>query len=115
MKFYHVGNDAPELRPGQNVDWSYEPSVGPFMSLNARDVVVAAKGTLSQTLALACFACGEGCRQMGTLHAGDLSGKPGSAKGRRERTVLLGELIQPPGGGGGFKPIMQLNGPCRYQ
>jgi len=36
-----------------------------------------------------------------------LAGKPGDAKGKRERTKLLGETIQPRGGGG-FKPVMQL-------
>lgn len=56
---------------------------------------------------LCCFACTEGCSEHGTLHAGELQGDPGSMKGNREKTKLLGESFQPRGGGG-IRPVMQI-------
>jgi len=106
VRFYHVGSDAPELQPGQTVDWSYEPNGDPFMTFEREGCDCCCKG-LCPKPCLCCFSCGDGCRQVGTLHAGDLTGRPGEAHGKRERAKLIGETIQPVGGGG-FKPIMQL-------
>jgi len=106
VKFYHVGADAPELQPGQKVDWSYEPSGTPFMTFEREGCDCCCKGICPKPC-LCCFACGESCSQVGTLHAGDLTGLPGDTNGTRDRTKLLGETIQPRGGGG-FKPIMQI-------
>jgi len=104
VKFYHVDASAPELQPGQKVDWAYEPSGTPFMTFEREGCDCF--GSCPKPC-LCCFACNESCSQVGTLHAGDLAGKPGDAKGKRERTKLLGETIQPRGGGG-FKPVMQM-------
>lgn len=56
---------------------------------------------------LCCFACTESCADGAQFYAGDLEGNPGVFKGERERTKLLGEMIQPVGGGG-FKPVLQI-------
>jgi hypothetical protein len=56
---------------------------------------------------LCCFACKESCAERSQLYAGDIAGHPGVLKGARDRTPLLGEMIQP-SGGGGFRPVMQL-------
>jgi len=106
VKFYLVGKDAPELKPGQKVDWSYEPSSEPFMTFEREGCDFCITGACPKPC-IGCFACSEGCREHGTLHAGALHGKPGEKKGNRERAKLLGETVQPPGGGG-FKPIMQM-------
>lgn len=106
VKFYHVESNAPELQPGQTVDWSYEPKNEPFMTFEREGCDCCFKKICPKPC-LCCFACGEGCQQVGTLHAGDLTGRPGELKGKRERVTLLGESIQPRGGGG-FKPIMQM-------
>lgn len=106
VKFYLVGKDAPELKPGQKVDWSYEPSGSPFMTFEREGCDCCFTGACPKPC-IGCFACSESCQEHGTLHAGELTGTPGDAKGKRERTKLLGESVQPPGGGG-FKPIMQM-------
>lgn len=106
VKFYLVGKDAPELKPGQNVDWSYEPTSPPFMTFEREGCDCCFKGLCPKPF-LGCFAGGEGCRETGTLHAGELTGRPGEMHGGRDRNKLLGESIQPPGGGG-FKPVMQM-------
>jgi hypothetical protein len=111
VKFYLVDqNNAPELQPGQKVDWTYDPSAGgqnfPFMTFEREGCDCCCKG-LCPKPCLCCFACTPGCSELGTLHAGDLPGRPGEANGKRERNKLLGESIQPKGGGG-FKPVMQL-------
>jgi len=110
VKFYHVAASAPELQPGQLVDWSYDPSEeaggSPFMTFEREGCDCCCKG-LCPKPCLCCFACKESCSQVGTLHAGDLAGEPGDAHGKRDRTKLLGETIQPRGGGG-FKPVMQM-------
>jgi hypothetical protein len=106
VKFYHVGKDAPELKPGQKVDWSYEPGGSPFMTFEREGCDCCFSGSCPKPC-IGCFAITEGCRETGTLHAGDLSGQPGDKKGKRERQNLLGETVQPPGAGG-FKPVMQM-------
>jgi len=109
VKFYHVDASAPELQPGQMVDWSYDPSesgTAPFMTFEREGCDCCCKGICPKPC-LCCFACKESCSQVGTLHAGDLTGVPGDAQGKRDRTKLLGETIQPRGGGG-FKPVMQM-------
>lgn len=106
VKFYHVDKDAPELKPGQKVDWSYEPSGDAFMTFEREGCDCCFTGPCPKPF-IGCFAFSEGCQEHGTLHAGDLSGNPGEKKGKRERAKLLGESVQPPGGGG-FKPIMQM-------
>lgn len=104
IKFYLVDSNAPELKPGQKVDWSYEPSGSPFMTFEREGCDC---GRPCPKPCLCCYACTEGCREIGTIHAGDLTGKPGAMKGTRERASLMGESIQPTGGGG-FKPLMQI-------
>ncbi len=106
VKFYHVGKDAPELKPGQRVDWSYEPQGEAFMSFEREGCDCCFTGPCPKPC-ICCFACSEGCQENGTVHAGELTGAPGSTKGNRERAKLIGESVQPPGGGG-FKPIMQM-------
>ena len=105
-KFYHVGKDAPELKPGQKVDWSYDPAESgtPFMTYERDGCDCCCTGECPKPC-IGCFACGEKCRDGGTLYAGDRTGKPGS--GDRDTAKLLGEVVQPPGGGG-FKPVMQM-------
>jgi len=110
VKFYHVGKDAPELKPGQMVDWSYEPSGEPFMTFEREGCDCCFTGPCPKPC-LCCFACGEGCSESATLTAGGLTGSPGDQKGRWDRSKLVGETIQPPGGGG-FKPLMQLMERC---
>jgi hypothetical protein len=41
------------------------------------------------------------------LHAGDIEGKPGEKKGSRDLHNMLGQSVQPKGGGN-FKPVMQI-------
>lgn len=106
VKFYHVDKDAPELKPGQKVDWSYEPSGTPFMTFEREGCDCCFTGPCPKPC-ICCFACNESCSETATLHAGGLDGKPGEKKGNRERAMLLGESVQPPGGGN-FKPIMQM-------
>ncbi|VEU38955.1 unnamed protein product [Pseudo-nitzschia multistriata] len=106
VKFYMVGSDAPEIKPGEKIDWSYEPSGAPFMTFEREGCDCCFKGACPKPC-IGCYACTEGCRDIGTLHAGDLDGKPGEKDGKRERVSLIGESIQPKGGGG-FKPVMQM-------
>jgi hypothetical protein len=103
LRFYHVGKDAPELVPGQKVDWSYEPSSPPFMTMEREGCDC---GGPCPKPCLFCFACTEGCSEHATIHAGDLVGEPGATKGSRDRAKLLGESLQPIGGGG-CRPVMQ--------
>jgi hypothetical protein len=56
---------------------------------------------------LCCFACTPGCSETSVLHAGDMEGNPGEAKGSRDLVNMLGQTVQPKGGGG-FKPVMQI-------
>lgn len=106
VKFYLVGDDAPELQPGAKVDWSYKPSGDAFMTFEREGCDCCCTGPCPKPW-IGCFACGEGCRQTGALYAGSLEGKPGEKMGQRERTKLLGETVQP-FGGGGFRPVMQI-------
>lgn len=55
------------------------------------------------------FACREDCADKTSLYAGNMPAEamPGETKGQRERTNLLGECVQPLGGGR-FKPVMQV-------
>ena len=110
VKFYLVGKDAPELKPGQKVDWSYEPSGDPFMTFEREGCDCCGKGACPKPC-IGCFACSEGCQEHGTVHVGNLEGMPGEKKGKRDRANLLGETKQPKGGGG-FKPIMQVMERC---
>jgi len=75
VKFYHVAASAPELQPGQLVDWSYDPSEeaggSPFMTFEREGCDCCCKG-LCPKPCLCCFACKESCSQVGTLHAGDV-------------------------------------------
>lgn len=103
LKFYHVDKDAPELTPGQKVDWTYEPTGSPFMTMEREGCDC---GGPCPKPWIGCFACAPGCSESATLHAGDLTGEPGEMKGNRDRAKLLGESVQPCGGGG-FKPVMQ--------
>lgn len=104
VKFYLVGKDAPELKPGQKVDWSYQPSDGPFMTFERPGCDCCFSGACPKPC-IGCFACSEGCMEMGTMYAGDVAGDPGD--GARDSSKIIGESVQPPGGGG-FKPVMQL-------
>jgi len=108
VKFYLVGKDAPELIPGQKVDWSYDPAdkESPFMTFEREGCDCCCTGPCPKPC-LFCFACSDGCLEKGELHAGDMVGKPGEKKGQREKAKLLGQSVQPPGGGG-FKPLMQI-------
>jgi len=106
VKFYHIDKDAPELKPGQKVDWFYEPSGEPFMTMEREGCDCCGKGACPKPC-LCCFACNKECSEVATIHAGDLAGAPGGAKGTRDRAKLLGESVQPPLGGN-FKPIMQI-------
>lgn len=110
VKFYHVSRDAPELKPGQTVDWSYEPRGDPFMTFEREGLDCCCTGACPKPL-IGCWACTEACSEVGTLTAGNLDGNPGDQKGRRDRSKLIGETIQPPGGGG-FKPLLQLMERC---
>lgn len=56
---------------------------------------------------LCCFACTPACSEQSVLHAGDIEGKPGEKKGSRDLLNMLGQTVQPKGGGG-FKPVMQI-------
>jgi len=59
---------------------------------------------------LCCFTCKPGCAEKASFYAGNIdieASKPGSTKGTRETTLLLGESVQPITGGG-FKPVMQV-------
>lgn len=57
---------------------------------------------------LCCFACTPGCSDKSSFYAGDIVGSvPGSSNGTREKTMLLGEVVQPITGGG-FKPVLQV-------
>lgn len=56
---------------------------------------------------LCCFTCKPGCADKSSFYAGDVVGRPGETEGARERTMLLGESVQPITGGG-FKPVMQV-------
>jgi len=105
-KFFLVGSDAPELKPGQTVDWSYQPAGSPFMTFEREGCDCCFKGLCAKPC-LGCCAFSDGCREIGTLHAGELTGRPGELHGQRERASLIGESIQPVGGGG-FKPLMQM-------
>jgi len=108
VKFYLVGKDAKELKPGEKVDWSYDPSDkgSPFMTFEREGCDCCFSGACPKPC-IGCFACSEGCQERGQLHAGDLSGLPGQKKGQRDTARLLGESVQPRGGGG-FKPLMQI-------
>ena len=56
---------------------------------------------------LCCFACKESCSDASQLYVGDLDGDPGVLKGAREKTALIGGMVQPITGGK-FKPVMQI-------
>jgi len=59
---------------------------------------------------LCCFACTPACSDGATLYSGDMGGlgmKPGELLGQRDRTYMIGEIIQPVNGGK-FKPIVQV-------
>jgi hypothetical protein len=59
---------------------------------------------------IGCWACKPQCADKATLYSGDLASGgaiAGEFKGNRERTQLIGETVQPLGGGG-FKPILQI-------
>jgi len=105
VRFYLVGKDAPELKPGQKVDWSYEPSGLPFMTFEREGCDCCLGSAPCPKPCIGCFACNESCRQNGVLYSGDLTGQPGASN--KDRSKLLGESVQPTGGGG-FKPIMQI-------
>jgi hypothetical protein len=103
IKFYLMDKDAPELVPGQKVDWSYSPSAPPFMTMEREGCDC---GGPCPKPCIGCFACTEGCSESAAFYAGDLSGEAGSLKGGRERTKLIGESVQPKLGGG-TRPVMQ--------
>jgi hypothetical protein len=105
VRFYLVGKDAPELKPGQKVDWSYEPSSPPFMTFEREGCDCCIGDGPCPKPCIGCFAVSESCRQNGVLYSGDLTGQPGASN--KDRSKLLGESVQPPGGGG-FKPVMQI-------
>ena len=103
IKFYLMDKDAPELTPGQKVDWSYEPKSPPFMTMEREGCDCG--GPCPKPF-LGCWACTEACSERATLYAGDVEGEPGEKQGERERTNLIGESVQPQFGGG-VRPVMQ--------
>lgn len=103
VKFHLMDKDAPELTPGQKVDWSYEPKSPPFMTMEREGCDC---GGPCPKPCIGCFACTDGCSQHAVVYAGSLEGTPGDKKGNRERSKLIGESFQPRGGGG-TRPVMQ--------
>ena len=85
------------------VDWTYEPSSPPFMSMEREGCDC---GGPCPKPCLCCYACTPGCKEHASLYAGDLTGTPGEKKGKREVAKLLGESVQPTLGGG-LRPVMQ--------
>ena len=93
---------------GQTVNWSYDPRGGAFMTLEREGCDCPNPNTKCPKPLLCCFACSPGCRDVATLHAGNLGGHPGETRGTRDRSsTLIGESVQPMGGGG-ITPIVQV-------
>ena len=107
IKFYHVGEDAPQHAPGEKIDWSYEPTAPAAMTME-RGGCDCFCGSCPKPC-LCCFECTPGCSDEAKLYSGDIEGKPGEnfSNQIRDSACLLGGTVQSKGGGG-FTPTLQV-------